>query len=304
MSSTTKKPNLVLTRLIDAPRERVFKAWIDPEQFAYWWGPHTFTTPRVKLDARVGGKIDIDMAGAKGSPWEKPYPMHGEFTEVSRYDRLAFTAKLPDGKGGYGLENLNEVTFADKGAKTELTLSVTTLFAAPEMAGALSGMKEGWSQSLERLDSLSLGRIEKHAHLAASPSRVWKALTDHLQFGDWFGVKLDEPFTVGRTSTGRITHPGYEHVEWKADIIAIEPEKRFAFAWHPYGIDPKVDYTKETPTTVEFRLEKGPAGAHLIVTESGFDEVPAARRAEAFKMDEKGWAAQMENIAAHLAKNP
>lgn len=304
MSFTAKKPNLVLTRLIDAPRERVFKAWIDPEQFAYWWGPHTFTTPRVKLDARPGGKIDIDMKGPKGSPWEKPYPMHGEFKEISRFDRIVFTATLPDGKGGVALENLNEVTFLDKGGKTELTLSVTTLLSTPEMAGALSGMKEGWSQSLERLDALSNGRIEKHAHLAASPSRVWRALTDYREFGAWFGVKLDEPFTVGRTSTGRITHPGYEHVEWKADIIAIEPPKRFSFTWHPYGIDPKVDYTRETPTTVEFLLAEGPAGSHLIVTESGFDGVPSARRAEAFKMDEQGWNAQMENIAAHLAKNP
>ena len=303
MKTEPKKPNLVLTRLIDAPRERVFKAWIDPEQFAYWWGPHTFTTPRVKLDPRPGGRIDIDMQGPKGSPWEKPYPMHGEFQEVSPYDRLAFTAKLPDGKGGYGLENLNEVDFADKKGKTELTLSVTTLFASPEMAGALAGMKEGWSQSLERLDSLSQGRIEKHAHLAAPVARVWKALTDHREFGAWFGVKLDEPFVVGRTSTGRVTHPGYEHVEWKADIIALEAPKRFAFTWHPYGVDPKVDYSRETPTTVEFRLAEGPAGTHLIVTESGFDEVPAGRRAEAFRMDERGWNAQTENLAAHLAKN-
>ncbi len=297
----TNKPALVIKRLIDAPRERVFKAWIDPEQFAYWWGPHTFTAPRVNLDARPGGKIDVDMQGPKGTPWDKPSPMGGEFREVSPYDRLVFTTTIGGGKVH---ENLNEVDFVDKKGKTELTLTVTVLRTTPEFADSLKGMEQGWTQSLERLESLSLGRIEKHAHLAASPSRVWKALTDYRQFGEWFGVKLDEPFTVGRTSTGRITHPGYEHIEWKADIIAIEPEKRFAFAWHPYGVDPKVDYTTETPTTVEFRLSKGPAGAHLIITESGFDEVPAARRAEAFKMDERGWNAQADNIAAYLAEHP
>ncbi len=301
MKTDAKKPALVLKRLIDAPRERVFKAWIDPEQFAYWWGPHTFTTPRVTLDPRPGGKIDIDMAGPKGSPWEKPYPMGGEFREVSPYDRLVFTATIG---GGAVHENLNEVDFKDKGGKTELTLTVTVLRTTPEFADSLKGMEQGWTQSLERLESLSLGRIEKHAHLAASPARVWKALTDYKEFGAWFGVKLDEPFTVGRKSTGLFTHPGYEHVEWNADVIAIEPSKRFAFTWHPYGIDPKVDYTQETPTTVEFLVAEGPAGTHLIVTESGFDDVPAARRAEAFKMDEGGWNAQLENVAAHLAKNP
>ncbi len=147
-------------------------------------------------------------------------------------------------------------------------------------------------------------RIEKSVRLAAPVSRVWKALTDHREFGAWFGVKLDEPFNVGRTSTGRITHPGYEHVEWKADIIAIEHEKRFAFTWHPYGIDPEVDCAKETPTTVEFLLAKDGAGTRLVVVESGFDEVPAARRAEAFRMNDAGWTAQMDNIAAHLKSNP
>ena len=301
MSSVKKKPALVLKRLIAAPRERVFKAWTDPVQFAYWWGPHTFTAPKVKLDVRPGGKIEVDMQGPKGSPWEKPYPMGGEFREVSPYDRLVFTSNIGDGKVH---ENLNEVDFKDVGGKTELTLTVTVLRTTPEFADSLKGMEQGWSESLEKLEALSQGRIEKHAHLAAPVSRVWKALTDHREFGAWLGVKLDEPFTVGRTSTGRITHPGYEHVEWNAEGIAIEPQKRFAFAWHPYGIDPKVDYTKETPTTVEFRLAKGPAGTHLIVIESGFDEVPAARRAEAFRMNDGGWTAQLDNIAAHLAKNP
>jgi uncharacterized protein YndB with AHSA1/START domain len=154
MKTENKKPNLVLTRLIDAPRERVFKAWIDPKQFAKWWGPHHFTAPVVELDARPGGKINVHMQGPKGSPWEKPYPMGGEFREVSPYERLAFTAALPDGKGGVALENLNEVTFADKAGKTELTLKVTVLRSTPEMAGALGGMEQGWSESLEKLDAM------------------------------------------------------------------------------------------------------------------------------------------------------
>jgi uncharacterized protein YndB with AHSA1/START domain len=154
MSTQVKKPNLVIKRLIDAPRERVFKAWIDPEQFAKWWGPHTFTAPKVKLDVRPGGKIDVDMQGPPGSPFEKPFPMGGEFREISRYDRLVFTTTSPDGKGGVAHENLNEVTFADKNGKTELVLKVTVLRTTPEFAQALKGMEQGWTQSLEKLDAM------------------------------------------------------------------------------------------------------------------------------------------------------
>ncbi len=304
MSPVKKKPTLVLTRLIAAPRERVFKAWTDPEQFAYWWGPHTFTAPKVKLDARPGGKIDVFMQGPKGSPWQNPYPMGGEFREVSPYDRLVFTSTLPDGKGGLDIENLNEVDFRDKDGKTELTLTVTVLQATPAVKSALAGMEQGWSQSLEKLDALSSGRIEKHVHLAAPVARVWRALTDHREFGAWFGVALEGPFQAGKPARGRITHPGYEHVTWNAVVQDVVPESLFSFTWHPYGIDPKVDYSKETPTLVEFRLSAGPAGAHLIVVESGFDDVPAARRAEAFRMNDGGWTVQLENIAAYLAKNP
>lgn len=304
--SVKTEPCLVLKRLIAAPRERVFKAWIDPKQFAAWWGPYEFTAPVVELDARTGGKIKVHMQGPAGSPWEKPYPMGGEFREVSKYDRLVFTSTLPDGKGGVSVENLNELTFADKGGKTEMTLKVTVLQFKPEMKEALDGMEQGWSQSLEKLDVLIGGvdRISKLAAFKAPVSRVWRALADHREFGEWFGVKLDEPFTVGRTSRGRITHPGYEHVEWTAEILTLEPERLFSFAWHPYAIDPKADYSKETPTVVEFRLEGSPSGATLRITESGFDKIPEARRAEAFRMNDGGWTAQMKNIAGYLARKP
>lgn len=305
MNAATKKPALVLKRLISAPRERVFKAWIDPVQFAYWWGPHTFTAPKVKLDPRPGGKIEVDMQGPKGSPWEKPYPMGGEFREVSPYDRLVFTTNIGDGKVH---ENLNEVTFVDKGGKTEMTLTVTVLRTTPEFADSLKGMEQGWSESLEKLDAVSQGRIEKHAHLAAPVSRVWKALTDHREFGAWFGVALEEPFQAGKSSKGGFTHSecgaDLNHLVFEIIVKEINPESLFSFTWHPYGVDSKIDYSKEKPTLVEFRLAKGPAGTRLIVTESGFDEIPVARRDEAFLMDDQGWTQQMNNIADHVARNP
>jgi len=143
-------------------------------------------------------------------------------------------------------------------------------------------------------------RIEKTIDLNAPLERVWRAISDHTEFGAWFKVALEAPFAVGQEARGQITHPGYEHVTWTATVVAIEPPTRFAFTWHPYGVDPNVDYTKEEPTLVEFRLEPLGAGTRLTVVESGFDKVPAHRRDEAFRMNEGGWAQQVQNIKVHV----
>jgi uncharacterized protein YndB with AHSA1/START domain len=146
-------------------------------------------------------------------------------------------------------------------------------------------------------------QIEKRIELKAPVSRVWQALTDYREFGEWFGAKLDRPFVPGQVSRGRITYPGYEHLEWEAIVQKIEPERLFSFTWHPYAVDPKKDYSNETPTLVEFKLEKTATGTLLQVTESGFDKIPADRRAEAFRMNEGGWTQQMKNIENHVAKS-
>jgi uncharacterized protein YndB with AHSA1/START domain len=151
---------------------------------------------------------------------------------------------------------------------------------------------------------MTTDRIEKRMELKAPIARVWRALTDYQEFGEWFRVKLDGPFVAGQVSRGRITYPGYEHLKWEAVVRTMEPEKLFSFTWHPYGIDPKKDYSKETPTLVEFRLEKTATGTLLLLSESGFDKVPGDRRDEALRMNEGGWTAQMKNIEAYVAKNP
>jgi len=147
-------------------------------------------------------------------------------------------------------------------------------------------------------------RIEKSIELKAPVSRVWRALTDHNEFGTWFKVKLNEPFRVGEVSTGQVTHPGYEHATLNLVVQAIDPEQYFAFTWHPYAVDVAVDYTRETPTLVEFHLEKTASGTLLKVTESGFSDLPDDRRDEAFARNEGGWAQQMKNIEAYVAENP
>jgi uncharacterized protein YndB with AHSA1/START domain len=145
-------------------------------------------------------------------------------------------------------------------------------------------------------------KVEKRIELKAPMARVWRALTDYREFGEWFQVKLEGPFAAGRPARGYLTYPGYEHLKFEVVVQKMERERFFSFTWHPYAIDPKKDYSKETPTLVEFRLESVPSGTLLSITESGFDKVPANRRAEAFRMNDEGWGIQLENIAKYVAK--
>ncbi len=145
-------------------------------------------------------------------------------------------------------------------------------------------------------------RIEKRIELRAPVSRVWRALTDYREFGEWFRVKLNGPFVPGQVSRGQITYPGYEHLQWEATVQGMEPERLFSFTWHPYAVDPKADYSTEPPTLVEFRLEEIAGGTLLLLTESGFDKLPAERRLEAFPRNEGGWTEQMKNIERHVAQ--
>lgn len=146
--------------------------------------------------------------------------------------------------------------------------------------------------------------IERRIELNASVSRVWRALTDYREFGEWFGVKLDGPFVSGQISTGNITYPGYEHLKWEATVQKMEPERLFSFTWHPYAVDPNVDYSNEPSTLVEFRLEPKDNRTVVYLTESGFDALPKDRRFEAFRMNEEGWTEQMTNIENHLKQRP
>lgn len=150
------------------------------------------------------------------------------------------------------------------------------------------------------------GQIEKRIELRAPVSRVWRALTDYREFGEWFRVKLDGPFVQGQVSRGHITHPGYEHVKWEALVQKMEPERLFSFTWPQLKslekTDIPPDYSQEPTTLVEFRLEKSPTGTLLVLTESGFDKLPDDRRLEAFRRNEGGWTQQMKNIEKYVAQ--
>ena len=147
-------------------------------------------------------------------------------------------------------------------------------------------------------------RIEKRAEIEAPLSRVWDALTDYRQFGEWFRVRLNGPFKAGEEASGPITWPNYEHLTWRAVIQEIEPEQYFAFTWHPYAVDPAIDYSEEVPTLVEFRLEPAASGRTLLtVTETGFRDLPDERRKEAYARNDNGWSQQMKNIEEFLLQN-
>jgi len=149
----------------------------------------------------------------------------------------------------------------------------------------------------------STDRIEKQVTLRAPRARVWRALTKSEEFGAWFGVKLENTIAEGATVRGRITIKGYENAMFEMFIERIQPERHFSYRWHPYAVDPKFDYSSEPTTLVEFRLEEAGDGTLLTIVESGFDKLPASRRAEAFRMNEGGWTGQIRNIERYVAGN-
>ena len=147
----------------------------------------------------------------------------------------------------------------------------------------------------------STDRIERRIVLKAPRSRVWRALSNAEEFGNWFGVALKgRTFSAGKRTQGKVTHPGYEHLTWDVLIERVEPERLLSWRWHPYAVDTAVDYSQEPTTQVVFELEDVDEGTLLRVVESGFDKIPASRRELAFRMNSGGWDQQMKNIEQHV----
>lgn len=146
-------------------------------------------------------------------------------------------------------------------------------------------------------------RIERSIVINAPRDRVWRALSNAREFGTWFGANLvGQTFAAGARARGQITIPGHEHVWFDVVIERIEPQDLLSYRWHPYAVDPSVDYSHEQPTLVTFTLKDAPGNATLLtVVESGFDHVPPQRRLEAFRMNSRGWEAQLSNIVRHVS---
>jgi uncharacterized protein YndB with AHSA1/START domain len=159
---------------------------------------------------------------------------------------------------------------------------------------------------------MSTDRIEKEVLLRAPLERVWRAIGDSSEFGRWFGVRFDGPFVEGAPVTGVITpttvdddvarqQEPYVGQSDTWQIVSVEPQRRLAFRWHPYAVEPDVDYSKEPTTLVEFTLTETPDGVLLKIVESGFDAIPEERRAAAFEANSGGWAAQTQLVQKYLA---
>jgi uncharacterized protein YndB with AHSA1/START domain len=149
----------------------------------------------------------------------------------------------------------------------------------------------------------STDRIERKVIINAPRARVWRALSDAGEFGDWFGVNFKgKTFVAGKHIQGKITYPGYEHLTMDVLIERIVPEQLLSWRWHPAAIDAKVDYSQEPTTLVVFELHEADGGTMLTVAESGLDKIPLARRADVFRMNSSGWDQQVENIKKHVAK--
>jgi len=146
-------------------------------------------------------------------------------------------------------------------------------------------------------------RIEKKILLRAPRSRVWRAVTDSREFGAWFRVDLEGPFVPGRSTHGKITYPGYEHLTVEMQIERIEPERYFSYRWHPNATDVAKDYSTEPTTLVEFTLEEKAGGTELLIAESGFDQIPIERRELAFRMNDGGWSEITGNIEKYVSSS-
>ena len=148
--------------------------------------------------------------------------------------------------------------------------------------------------------TMSTDGIEKRVVLKAPRPRVWRAITNAEEFGTWFRVKLEGAFTEGRPIRGRLAIPDYEHLTLELLVERIDPERYFSYRWHPYAVDSAVDYSTEPTTLVEFHLEDAEGGTALTIVESGFDRIPLARRAEAFRMNDNGWTGQIKHLVKYV----
>ncbi len=143
-------------------------------------------------------------------------------------------------------------------------------------------------------------RITKVVELAAPVARVWRALTDHEEFGAWFRVKLEGPFVPGQVTSGRMTYPGHEGLLWRALVERIEPERLFSFSWCPFEEDPGGDLSTSPSTLVSFQLEPTADGTRLTITESGFAALDDPRGLECLRRNQEGWEIQVGHIIAHV----
>jgi uncharacterized protein YndB with AHSA1/START domain len=256
---------LILTRILGAPRSLVFRAWTDPQHMARWWGPRGFTNPVCELDVRPGGLIRIDMRGPDGTI----YPMKGVFHEIVEPRRLVFTSTaLEDAAGKPLLEILNTITFDDYNGLTKLTLharlSTRNFQLTPQVAAALSGMEQGWSESLYRLadeleNSLKSATADREMVITrvinARRALVFEAWTKPEHIGNWWGPRgfttTTHSMDVRSGGEWRFVMHGPDGTDYKNRIVYLEVVKLERLVYNHFGEEG--DEEEKFQTTVTFR---------------------------------------------------
>jgi uncharacterized protein YndB with AHSA1/START domain len=242
LKKVSSEKEMTMERIINAPREMVFKAWTDPEQLAKWWGPNGFTNPVCDIDARPGGNILIHMKAPDGIV----YPMDGEFHEIVEPERLVFTSAALDKNGNRLFEVLNTVTFTEENGKTKLKLHAAVSNITAEGRPYLDGMNKGWSQSIDRLEKLVVDSSKNKKSTMdntaiviertfnAPVEKIWKALTDINQMKQWYFPQLEnfKP-QEGFETQFNVHHEGKDYLHiWK--IKEVIPFKKISVEWK-YG---------------------------------------------------------------------
>jgi uncharacterized protein YndB with AHSA1/START domain len=292
------KPEPVeVSRLFDAPRERVFATWSTGERVARWFSPEGYSVPRAEIDFRAGGVFAVVMRAPDGSE----HPCRGVFEEVTPPSRLVLTMDVEmQGKVRFSVRT--DVDFAAEGDKTLMTVRQSYDLHDPAFAGAPAGAREGWRTTLDKLarelaPNATHGAFTIVRDFPHSPATVFRAFADRQAKARWFSS--DEWTDVEREMDLRVG--GREVVKglWKSGMVTcfeavyldVTPDARLVYAYTLH-----VDERKISVSLATVEIAAAPGGSQLRITEQGVFldgyEDKGAR--------EHGTRALVERIAASL----
>lgn len=301
LRKVSAEKEMSLTRIINAPREMVFRAWTDREQLLKWWGPTGFTNPVCDIDAKPGGSILIHMQAPDGTV----YPMDGEFHEIVEPERLVFTSAALDKNGKRLFEVLNTVTFTEEDGKTKLNLHAAVSGIRPEGKHYVEGMNEGWDQSIDRLVEFTTNKktpmenkiITIERTFNAPVEKVWKAITDKDQMKQWYFPMMDQfKPEEGFETEFNVHHEGRDYLHiWK--VKEVIPLKKIAVEWK-YGGYPG-------NSLVSFELFARGDKTKLVLTHEGIETFDPEKYPELGMQNfVQGWTQFMDKgLKEFLEKN-
>jgi uncharacterized protein YndB with AHSA1/START domain len=289
LRSVSPEKEMKLIRMINAPRELVFRAWTDPAEVKKWWGPKDFTNPVCNVDATPGGEILIHMQ----APDKTIYPMDGEFHEIVEPEKLVFTTAALDKNGNRLFEVLNTVTFAEENGKTKISLHALVSNITEEGKPYIDGMNEGWNQSIDRLAELAEKNAEEGTPVVIerifnSPvEKVWNAITDISQMKQWYFPQLEDfQPEKGFETQFNVHHEGKDFLHiWR--VKDVVPLKKISVEWKYAGYPGN--------SLVSFELFPQGNKTRLVLTHEGIESFMPRKYPELGKKNfAEGWTAFMD----------